>query len=162
MIVTKVNAFLFARTDDGVRILNDRQRETVAAIRRGNLSPLPGEPGPGRGTIQAQTFFAMPTTKRATKTTARNRPRNKVAAPESAPLTVPEPVAALTGNRNVGELEAMLSMGMGVLFVVAALFPRSIKQLVMLSLGGGLLYRGMTGHCGVYEAAGIDTTNEQG
>ncbi len=106
--------------------------------------------------------------KRAANTSTRNRPRKKAAAPDptlpaesEASLAAPEIPAAPTGGRNVGELEGALSMGMGVLFVIAALFPRSIKQLVMLSLGGSLLYRGMTGHCGVYQAMGIDTAGEQ-
>lgn len=49
-------------------------------------------------------------------------------------------------------------MGLGVLLVVGALFPRSLKQLLMLGLGGSLFYRGMQGHCEVYRALGIDTT----
>lgn len=105
--------------------------------------------------------------KRATPSSARNRPRKKAAAPEPVPAVAPEaaPIlpersVTLTGGQNVSELEGALSVGMGLLFVIAALFPRSLKQLVMLSLGGGLLYRGMTRHCGVYEAMGVDTTNE--
>ncbi len=104
--------------------------------------------------------------KRAANTPTRSRPRKKAAAPESAlpgetetTLAAPETPAAPTDGRNVGSLEGALSVGMGVLFVIAAVFPRSIKQLVLLSLGGGLLYRGMTGHCEVYRAMGIDTAN---
>ena len=102
--------------------------------------------------------------KRAAKPSARSRSRKK-AAPSASPLPAEsaatlassELPAAPTDSRNVGEMEGALSVGLGVLFVVAALFPRSIKQLVMLSLGSGLLYRGMTGHCGVYQSMGIDT-----
>ena len=41
--------------------------------------------------------------------------------------------------------------------VVAALVPRSFKQLFLLAFGGGLVYRGLTGNSGLYRAAGIDT-----
>lgn len=64
----------------------------------------------------------------------------------------------LTGDRNVGSVEAVLSMGLGVLLIVGALFPRSIKQLLMLGLGSSLVYRGMQGNCKLYRALGMDTT----
>ncbi len=104
--------------------------------------------------------------KRTANPSARSRPRKKVAAPEAASLAesaapvVPKVPADLMAGRNVGSLEGALSVGLGVLFVIAALFPRSIRQLVMLSLGSGLLYRGVTGHCGVYQSMGIDTAKE--
>ena len=59
--------------------------------------------------------------------------------------------------RNVGSVEGVLSMTLGVLLVAAALFPRSIRQLLMLGIGGGLLYRGMTGQSEVYKALGVNT-----
>ena len=57
-------------------------------------------------------------------------------------------------------MEGAVSLGIGVLVLIAALFPRSLKQLLLLSLGGGLIYRGMTGHSYLYKAAGIDTAKE--
>ena len=104
--------------------------------------------------------------KRAANTPVRSRPRKKAVAPEapspaeSAAPTMTDASEESPAARNVGALEGALSMGLGVLLVIAALFPRSIKKLLMLTLGGGLLYRGMTGHCGVYQAVGIDTTKE--
>ena len=100
-----------------------------------------------------------------------NRPRaRKKAAPapaaseavvETAPASVEaiddEPVASAGPERNVNSLESGLSLAAGVLFLVGALFPRSIKQLFLLSLGGWLTYRGMTGRCDLYTALGIDT-----
>ena len=59
--------------------------------------------------------------------------------------------------KNVGSLESAFSLVLGVLFVVGAIFPRSIKQLLLLGLGGGLVYRGMTSHCSVYQALGLDS-----
>ncbi len=109
--------------------------------------------------------------KRSASTPARSRPRKKAAAPEttaSAEVESPSPTvpdaseapAEPTDGRNVDPLEGKLSVAVGVLLLVAALFPRSLKQLLMLSLGGGLLYRGMTGHCSVYQALGVDTTKQ--
>ena len=59
--------------------------------------------------------------------------------------------------KNVGSLESGFSLLLGTLFVVAALFPRSIKQLFLLGAGTSLVYRGMTSHCGVYQALGLNT-----
>ena len=107
--------------------------------------------------------------KRAANPSARNRPRKKSAAPVTTSATSTEtPLAAGPPEsdeephdfRNVNSFEGAASLVLGVLFVISALFPRSLKQLVMLSLGGGLVYRGMTGHCGVYEALGINTAKE--
>ena len=103
--------------------------------------------------------------KRATNPSARSRSRKKTAAPDSTPALSPEispeetEAPAATGI-NVDPLEGKLSVVLGILFVITALFPRSLKQLLTLSLGGGLLYRGLTGHCGVYQALGVDTKKE--
>lgn len=88
----------------------------------------------------------------------RRAARNSPARPRSrrktsdAPATVPE-----SKSRNVGSIEALLSLVLGALMVVAALVPRSFKQVFLLGLGGGLVYRGLTGECGFYKAVGIDT-----
>jgi uncharacterized membrane protein len=89
------------------------------------------------------------------KNRARSRPRKKVAPPSPAAPIPPAPVQV--GSKNVGSLESGFSLLLGVLFVVAALFPRSIKQLFLLGAGTSLVYRGMTSHCAVYEALGFDT-----
>lgn len=59
---------------------------------------------------------------------------------------------------NVGEAERWLSMvGGGALLVYG--LRRSIGSL-MLALGGGaLLYRGLSGHCAVYDTLGINTAD---
>ena len=41
--------------------------------------------------------------------------------------------------------------------MIAALFPRSLKQLLLLGMGGGLVYRGVTSHCGLYQALDLNT-----
>ena len=65
-----------------------------------------------------------------------------------------------TNAGNVGSLEGVLSLTLGVLLVVAALFPRSIRQLLMLGIGGGLLYRGVTGRREVHRARGVEATEK--
>ena len=59
---------------------------------------------------------------------------------------------------NVGEAERWLSMiGGGALMIYG--LRRSFGSL-MLALGGGaLLYRGLTGHCAMYETIGINTAD---
>ena len=107
--------------------------------------------------------------KRPSRSPANARPRRKVAPVTSAPAALQEMPAVQdaaqelsteTSGRNVGSMEGALSLTLVVLLVVAALFPRSIRQLLMLGIGGGLLYRGTTGRCEVYRALGVNTTQE--
>jgi hypothetical protein len=88
----------------------------------------------------------------------RSRPRKKQDSPVTpAPLAVQAPAAPL---KNVGSLESGFSLLLGLLIVFAALFPRSLKQIVLLALGGGLVYRGITSNCKLYEA--LDVSAERG
>ena len=75
-----------------------------------------------------------------------------------APAVPPESNPPAGNDKNVGSLEAAFSLTLGVLLVIAALFPRSIRQLLMLGIGGGLAYRGMKRDCEVYRSLGIDTS----
>ena len=130
---------------------------------------------PAASTPQGQTtrvlrFIPVASSERSSKRPSRSpanpRPRKRVTSPaapevvESAPL--PEAVAQETkaDGKNVGSLEGALSLTLGVLLVISALFPRSFRQLLMLGIGGGLLYRGTTGQCGVYKAMGISTAEK--
>ena len=93
----------------------------------------------------------------AQSSSARPRTRRKAAAAStqlepSAPLA-PEPAPV----RDAGSVEALLSLAVGVLMVVAALVPRTVRQLFLLGFGGALVHRGMTGHGGFYRGEGIDT-----
>jgi hypothetical protein len=65
---------------------------------------------------------------------------------------------SMTGQSvNVGESERLLSMfGAGAL--VAGGLMRG--NLAILALGGALAYRGFTGWCHVYEALGMDTSDQ--
>ena len=85
------------------------------------------------------------------------RPRTRRKAAPTALAAPSEAAAPALPTRNVGSVEALLSLTLGVLMVVAALVPRSFKQLFLLGFGGLLAYRGLTGHSGFYASAGIDT-----
>lgn len=60
---------------------------------------------------------------------------------------------------NVGQWERMASVATGGALAVYGLSRLSLKGLGMAALGGGLIYRGTTGHCQLYEATGIDTAH---
>ena len=96
----------------------------------------------------------------AEKSRSRPRSRKKPAAtatPAPPARTPAQARPAPESFKNVGSLESGFSLLLGALFVVAALFPRSIKQLFLLGAGTGLVYRGMTSHCGLYQALGLNT-----
>jgi uncharacterized membrane protein len=63
-----------------------------------------------------------------------------------------------TREINVGEAERMASnLGGGVL-IAAGLVRGGLSGLTLAGLGGMLLYRGLTGHCRLYSAMGMDTS----
>jgi uncharacterized membrane protein len=61
------------------------------------------------------------------------------------------------GEQNVGNTERIASAVTGGALVALGLKQRGFFGTVLSVLGGGLLLRGATGHCHVYDAAGIDT-----
>lgn len=63
-------------------------------------------------------------------------------------------------SMNVGETERLLSAVGGGALVVYGLTRGSLGGVVLALVGGSLLHRGTTGHCNVYEAAGINTARE--
>ena len=62
---------------------------------------------------------------------------------------------------NVGQAERYASIFGGAALVVAALLKRDKFGLVLGATGGGLLYRGLTGHCTVYSAMGTSTAETE-
>ncbi len=61
---------------------------------------------------------------------------------------------------NVGDVERWASAVGGTLLVVQGLRSRSLPGVALALLGGGLLYRGVSGHCGAYQALNIDTAGK--
>lgn len=70
----------------------------------------------------------------------------------------PENAAHGATNVNVNKQERLLSLAMGAALLGLGLRHASkLRGLVIASVGGALAYRGVTGHCHVYEALGVDT-----
>lgn len=61
---------------------------------------------------------------------------------------------------NVDQNERLISIGVGALLAYIGL-RRSIGSLLVTLLGGYLVYRGVTGHCQVYQSLNIDTTRRK-
>jgi uncharacterized membrane protein len=60
---------------------------------------------------------------------------------------------------NVGQAERWASGVVGGALALRALGGFSPVRLLQLAAGVGLLYRGVTGHCPVYEQLGVDTAH---
>jgi uncharacterized membrane protein len=58
---------------------------------------------------------------------------------------------------NVGSTDRRISMLAGGALLLFGLSRRSLGGLALAGLGGGLMYRGVTGHCHCYDMLGIDT-----
>lgn len=63
---------------------------------------------------------------------------------------------------NVGDGERTLSAAGGAVLALAGLSRGSAAGLALAALGGGLLYRGLSGHCSLYQALNVDTTGRAG
>ncbi len=63
---------------------------------------------------------------------------------------------------NVGSVERNLSIAAGAALGLLALSkPISLRGVVLAGIGGALIYRGVKGHCALYEALGIDTRRRE-
>lgn len=63
-------------------------------------------------------------------------------------------------TKNVGDTERILSAVAGSTLVTWGLKRRSLVGLMIAAVGGDLLYRGVTGHCHVYQWLGKNTAHE--
>jgi uncharacterized membrane protein len=61
---------------------------------------------------------------------------------------------------NVGKVERQVSVAAGVGTVALGVARRDLPGLLLAALGAGLLYRGASGHCSVYDALGVDSRKE--
>ena len=61
-------------------------------------------------------------------------------------------------EQNVGSSERMLSTGLGGVLVASGLLRGRLPGLLLTVAGGALLYRGLSGHCSVYQQLGINTS----
>jgi uncharacterized membrane protein len=62
---------------------------------------------------------------------------------------------------NVGETERWISGAAGAALVAHGLKKGSLGGLVLAGLGGGLLFRAATGHCGLYDRLGVSTADRR-
>ncbi|PYT01818.1 MAG: hypothetical protein DMF63_02985 [Acidobacteria bacterium] len=64
-------------------------------------------------------------------------------------------------NQNVNPVERAVSSIAGGALLAYGLKQRGIGGALLSILGGGMLLRGATGHCHVYDALGVDTTETE-
>src|SRR5262249_47984469 len=61
--------------------------------------------------------------------------------------------------RNVGNIERLGSVIAGAALALFGLRRLSRARLRLAAMGAGLIYRGLTGHCHLYERVGVNTAN---
>src|SRR5689334_12606426 len=60
---------------------------------------------------------------------------------------------------NVGPSERQISMASGAVLALLGLARRDMMGVLIAGIGGGLIYRGATGHCPMYEALELNTAD---
>ena len=65
-----------------------------------------------------------------------------------------------SSSQNVSEPERWLSVVAGAALAAYGLTRRTVSGIVIAGLGGGLVWRGATGRCPVYEQFGVSTAEE--
>jgi uncharacterized membrane protein len=72
------------------------------------------------------------------------------------------PQESRPSRTNVGDLERWASLVGGGALALYGLTRGSLAGLGLAAVGGGLVYRGATGHCPVYHALGVSTAERHG
>jgi uncharacterized membrane protein len=62
--------------------------------------------------------------------------------------------------QNIGQWERVASVASGAGLLVFGLRQCSLSGLLLGGVGAGLLYRGLTGHCHLYQALGVSTNDD--
>ena len=65
-----------------------------------------------------------------------------------------------SSGQNVGDTERLVSASAGMILIAQGLGRRDLVGLLIAGVGGALAYRGATGHCSAYAAAGINTSHD--
>jgi len=65
-------------------------------------------------------------------------------------------------QQNVSQAERSVSIASGSILALLGLSRKSVPGLVIAGVGGALAYRGVTGHCPMYQSLGIDTAQDEG
>ena len=66
------------------------------------------------------------------------------------------------GNKNINKTERIISGFGGGMLALYGLGRRDLAGATLALIGGGLLYRGTTGHCSIYDSLNINTAEKQG
>jgi len=61
------------------------------------------------------------------------------------------------GDINIAGPQRLISTVLGGVLSIQGLFSGSLKGLLVAGVGGGLLYRGLTGHSGLFQRLGVNT-----
>lgn len=102
-------------------------------------------------------------------TAQRNRAgdrRNGLSRQQAEPAGAPEGRATQEAQQqpaapvNVGGNERMVSVAAGAIAALMGLKRASLPGLLVAGVGGAMVYRGVTGHCPMYQAMGLDTAHE--
>ncbi len=62
-----------------------------------------------------------------------------------------------SAKQNIGEFERYASAAAGAAMAVSGLARGKLGGWILAAVGGSLLYRGLSGHCSLYQQLGIDT-----
>jgi uncharacterized membrane protein len=62
---------------------------------------------------------------------------------------------------NVGQMERLASVVAGGTILMTMGGLRSLRGAAATAVGAGLIWRGLTGHCGVYQRLGMDTVEPE-
>ncbi len=91
----------------------------------------------------------------STLTEPNARTANRHARERAMPRPLPRP------SVNVNDLERWLSVAGGAALGLVGLHRRTVGGLALASAGAALVYRGLSGHCDVYQGLGISTAGER-
>ena len=73
----------------------------------------------------------------------------------------PESRRADQSRVNVAQVERLVSSVAGGALALAGLKMRSLPGVLLSVVGGGLVYRGVSGHCPVYQSLGVNTAESE-
>jgi|HubBroStandDraft_4_1064222.scaffolds.fasta_scaffold71227_2 uncharacterized membrane protein len=65
------------------------------------------------------------------------------------------------GQVNVGQMERLASVIAGGTILMTMGGFRSLRGVAATAIGSGLIWRGLSGHCGVYQRLGVDTAEQE-
>jgi uncharacterized membrane protein len=81
---------------------------------------------------------------------------------EAGDLQTGQPAEGGGVQSNVSEAERAVSVAAGAVTAITGLSRGGLPGLLIAAVGGGLIYRGYTGHCPVYQRLDIDSTQDAG